>query len=96
MRRVQVKCASWGPAASAHRGSYRCHITSRRFDWQSRQFGYRPYTALEIEFFAIYVLPADTWFIIPCTGVRFSLLLTPHLPDSKYYPFEEAWRLLKQ
>jgi hypothetical protein len=93
--RVQVKCASWGPPQPSGRRSYRCHVTSRRFDWQTRNFGYRAYSTSEIEFFAIYVVPEQTWFIVPVRRSQMSMLLSPHDPKSKYFPFCEAWHLLK-
>jgi hypothetical protein len=94
-KRVQVKCASWGPPQPSGRRSYRCHVTSRRDCWTSRQFGYRPYSRDEIDFFAIYVVPEDTWFIVPVARSQFSMLLSPHDRKSKYFPFREAWHLLK-
>jgi hypothetical protein len=93
--RVQVKCASWGPPQPNGRRSYRCHVTSRRFDWQTRNFGYRAYSGSEIEFFAIYIVPEQTWFIVPIRRSQMSMLLSPHDPKSKYFPFREAWHLLK-
>jgi hypothetical protein len=96
LRRVQVKCASWGPKEQRKRGGYRCHVTSRRFCWKTKKFGYRPYTKSEIEFFAIYVLPEDTWFIVPMKRVTYSMLLCPREKDSRYYQYREAWGLLRE
>ncbi len=54
------------------------------------------YTPKEIDYYAIYVLPADTWYIFPVralTGMR-TIALTPHLKGHKYEPYMEAWPLL--
>jgi hypothetical protein len=58
--------------------------------------GRRPYTPEEIDYYAIYVLPADTWYIFPVkalTGMR-TIALTPHLKGHKYERYMEAWPLL--
>ncbi len=48
--RVQVKCTIF------HRGnSYKCHLDSNGV----------PYRSDQIDFFAAYVIPADTWYISP-------------------------------
>lgn len=94
-RRIQVKCASWGPRQPNGRAAYRCHLTSRRFNWSTRNFDYRAYTHDELEFFAIYLVREDLWFIVPHPHTR-SVLICPHDPTSRYFPFREAWHLLKQ
>jgi hypothetical protein len=58
--------------------------------------GRRPYTPKEIDYYAIYVLPADVWYIFPVralTGMR-TIALTPHLKGHKYERYMEAWPLL--
>jgi hypothetical protein len=79
--RVQVKCTVY------HRGnSYKCHLDHNG----------TPYTPDQIDFFAAYVIPADTFYILPlpATHNQPDILLTPHSPNSKYSLYKEAWHLL--
>jgi hypothetical protein len=59
-------------------------------------YGQRPSTAKEIDFYAIYVLPVDTWYIFPVrvlAGKR-TIALTPHLKGHKYQRYMENWAQL--
>jgi hypothetical protein len=79
--RIQVKCTIF------HRGnSYKCHLDHNGI----------PYTPAQIDFFAIYVIPADTFYILPlaATNNQPDILLTPHRKNSKYAQYKEAWHLL--
>lgn len=81
--RVQVKCTIF------HRGnSYKCHLDSNGV----------PYRPDQIDFFAAYVIPADTWYILPikATNGQPDILLTPHAKNAKYEKYKEAWHLLKR
>jgi hypothetical protein len=59
-----------------------------------------PYTLDEIDFFAAYVIPEDSWFIFPLTHILGATAVTlspkrrrkPHIND----PYREAWHLLYQ
>jgi hypothetical protein len=59
-----------------------------------------PYTLAEIDFFAAYVIPEDSWFIFPLTHILGATAVTlspkrrrkPHTND----PYREAWHLLRQ
>jgi PD-(D/E)XK endonuclease len=59
-----------------------------------------PYTLAEIDFFAAYIIPEDSWFIFPLPHIlgQTALLLNPkrrrkpHLTD----PYREAWHYLYQ
>jgi len=56
-------------------------------------FGQRAYTPKEIDYYAIYVLPADVWYIFPVralAGMR-TIALTPHLKGHKYEHYMENW-----
>jgi hypothetical protein len=82
--RVQVKSTS-----NRRRKLYACTIqgTARR-----------PYTAAEIDFFAIYVIPTDSWYIIPievASRVKYVIGLSPHNPRSPNARYKEAWHLLQ-
>ncbi len=81
--RIQVKCTVY------HRGnSYKCHLDHNGI----------PYTPAEIDLFAAYVIPADTFYILPlaATHSQPDILLSPHRPNSKYSLYKEAWHLLMQ
>ena len=81
--RVQVKCTIF------HRGnSYKCHLDSNGV----------PYRPDQIDFFAAYVIPADTWYILPINATHHQpdILLTPHSKNAKYEKYKEAWHLLKR
>ena len=81
--RVQVKCTIF------HRGrSYKCHLDSNGV----------PYRPTQIDFFAAYVIPTNTWYILPikATHNQPDILLTPHSKNAKYEKYKEAWHLLKR
>lgn len=87
LRRVQVKSTS----RRFNRG-YHCHIDSQN----QKGKGTTAYTAAEIDFFAIYVVPERVWYILPIellAGCRGNVYLNPHT-GSKYNQFREAWHLL--
>ena len=81
-RRVQVK------SVSHHVGrSYRCGIGCAR-----------AYKSNEIDFFAIFVVPEELWYIVPvqaalATGNR-TLCLTPSRKENRYEVYRAAWHLL--
>ncbi len=83
--RVQVKC-------TMHRrfGSYAC--TLRKHD------GGKRYTPGEIDFFAIYIVPEDLWYIVPAgllMHLHSTVCLTPSAKGHKYERYLEAWELLR-
>ena len=80
--RVQVKCTRF------RRGrSYKCHLDHNG----------HYYLPGQIDFIAAYVIPADTWYILPieATNHQPDILLTPDNPRAKYQRYKEAWHLLK-
>jgi len=81
--RVQVKCTS-----KKRLQSYVCTVSNKR----------GPYSPDQIDFIAAYVIPADTWYILPLAALRrsFDVWLNPHRPHSKYSEYKEAWHLLQQ
>ena len=59
-----------------------------------------PYSESEIDFVAVYIIPEDTWYILPVREVvgRVCLLFRPkgyHRPDI-YAHYREAWHLLRE
>jgi hypothetical protein len=58
----------------------------------------RPYTAKQVDFFAIYVIPCNVWYILPIgvvAGETSTLTLSPNKGDAKYALYQEAWHLLR-
>jgi hypothetical protein len=81
--RIQVKSTSY-----KRRHHYICTLGS----------GLRRYTSDEIDFFAIYVVPADAWYIMPieiASKSRYVVGLSPHNSLSKHAQYREAWHLLR-
>lgn len=54
-----------------------------------------PYTADEIDFMVVYVVPEDFWYVFPVSVIegKKHVLLFPH-GDSKYNEYLEAWEQL--
>jgi hypothetical protein len=81
--RIQVKCTR----ARCGKG-YVCTFI---------RTGMTPYTRDDLDFFAIYVIPVDVWYIVPAevaTRYKHNILLSPQLKGHKYEPYMEAWGLL--
>jgi hypothetical protein len=82
-QRVQVKSVSW------HTGlTYRCAIGCSR-----------AYKSSEIDFFAIFIVPEELWYIVPvqaavATGNR-TLCITPSRKKNRHEVYREAWHLLR-
>jgi hypothetical protein len=67
--RIQVKCTVF------HRGnSYKCHLDHNGI----------PYTPAQIDFFAAYVIPADTFYILPLAATHNQTRHPPHPPPPKF------------
>jgi hypothetical protein len=89
--KAQVKCTSY-----QWRGHFVTNIcvTAVRGNGPRRTRGYAPGT---VDFFAIYLVPTDDWYIFPYSviGNRTMLLhLYPASKRSKYNKYREAWHLL--
>ncbi len=57
-----------------------------------------PYTAAEIDFLAIYIIPEEAWYIMPVQALagRVSMGITPQRGNrAPYGPYAEAWNLLQ-
>ena len=76
-----VKCTIYKRA-----NSYVCTICSSHVLYRPDQ----------LDFFAAYVIPTDTCYILPilATNNQLTIVLSPHLDRSKYGPYQEAWHLL--
>ncbi len=83
--RVQVKSTA---STSGYKG-YVCSFI---------QTGTPPYRREQVDFFAIYVIPEDVWYIIPsevATRQKYNILLSPRRKKQKYTRYIEAWGLLR-
>src|SRR4029077_8921342 len=63
------------------------------------RFGQKCYTSDEVDFFALYVIPVDTWYIVPFRAApkrTKTISLSPHNSLSKHACFREAWNLLRE
>jgi hypothetical protein len=86
--RVQVKCTLYQCKA----GSY-CMSINMKDGFKGRK-GYAPGT---VDFFAIYIIPTDDWYILPYAVVGdrdANLYFRPGLKGQKYGDYREAWHLL--
>ena len=63
---------------------------------QLHGFGRPKYTTKQVDYFAIYVVPEDIWYIFPakCLARKRTIALTPHLKGHKYERYLENWSLL--
>jgi hypothetical protein len=62
------------------------------------RFGQKCYTSDDIDFFAIYVIPVDTWYFVPVGEApkrTKTISLSPHNSLSKHACYREAWDLLR-
>jgi hypothetical protein len=86
--RVQVKCST-----QLSTGLYRINA-HRRLNGRAV-----PYLPGEIHFFAAYIIPEDTWYIIPLRAARgVTSLLFRRRRDRRpglYDAYREAWHLLR-
>jgi len=51
-----------------------------------------------VDFFAIYLIPVDAWYIIPyeaTSNTSVSVHFRPHSPRQKWGAYREAWDLLR-
>ncbi len=86
LHRVQVKCST-----QLLNGLYRVNAHRRT---QGRAVLYLP---SEIDFFAVYIIPEDTWYVIPILAIHATSLFFRRRRDRRpglYDPYREAWHLL--
>ena len=80
--RVQVKSTTYG-----RKGSYTCNVMVAKR---------RRYTKQTVDFFAVYLVPIDLWYILPFEVMEknASLNLTPR-KGHKFAQYMEAWELMR-
>jgi hypothetical protein len=85
--RVQIK-------STMHFTSEGCYVCGVRPCKTSK-----PYRRGEFDFFAVYIIPEDVWYIIPAKivvhGKRSGIRLYTSRPTGKYEAYREAWDLLR-
>jgi hypothetical protein len=84
--RVQVKSTAY---KRTDENSYNVNVIG------ARKKRYAPGT---VDFFAVLLIPIDSWYIIPyevIAGMNVSLSFTPENVQQKYLRYREAWHLLK-
>jgi hypothetical protein len=88
--RVQIKSAS-ARCRGYRPGSYRIATTSGH----SRKHAYTPE---DIDLLAAYIIPEDTWYLIPVRAFfpRKTIRLCPCRATGPFEQFHEAWHLLTQ
>jgi hypothetical protein len=88
--RIQVKSTTNFDGYGYRLGTY----------WKSVARHHRPYTQQQIDFLAGYVVPEDTWYILPVQAFspRKAVLVYPHrsTDNGQFEQYREAWHLLKQ
>jgi hypothetical protein len=67
--------------------------------WKSVARHHRPYTSDQIDFLAGYVIPENTWYILPVSAFtpRRVVIVYPHrsTDNGQFEQYREAWHLLK-
>jgi antitoxin ParD1/3/4 len=87
LHRVQVKCST-----QFVDGLYRVNAHRRIYGRAV------PYLPSEIDFLVAYIIPEDTWYVIPIHAIRGTSLLFRRRRDPKpglYDRYREAWHLLR-
>jgi len=86
--RVQVKCTMYQSCEGGYSMSINVKDGSR---------GRRGYARGTVDFFAVYIIPTDDWYILPyeLIGERdANVYLRPGSKEQKYEKYREAWDLL--
>ncbi len=89
LHRVQVKSTLF-----KRRGCYECLCFWSRVSPKRKA---KQYLASQIDFVAAYVVPEDSWFIIPASEIRTTTLFLPtkeRVERSRYGRYWEAWERL--
>lgn len=82
--RVQVKSSTY-----VRGGTYTCNLVGP---------GHAMYAEGEVDYFAVYLVQVDRWYIVPWEAVcggRGSVQFTPGRPGHKHEKYFEAWNLLR-
>ena len=84
--RIQVRCCS---RLCAHDNYYMVNVNHPG----------QNYTRRTVDFFAVYILPVDAWYIVPIEELvgRSTIHFSPHIPNTRALTeqYREAWHLLQ-
>ena len=82
-RRVQIKSTIHWTG-----GAYHCLLKAAH---------QTPYTLADLDYFAIYIVPDNVWYIFPAQKLigLTAVILTPHRRTSKHARYKNAWDLLE-
>ncbi|MGH9580190.1 MAG: group I intron-associated PD-(D/E)XK endonuclease, partial [Terriglobales bacterium] len=92
LHRVQVKSTMFKRS-----GRYQCLCHWSRGGQGTPERAIKRYLPTQVDFVAAYVVPEDSWFIIPTSELRRKSLYLPTKNRTKPSPYDnyrEAWRLL--
>ena len=67
--------------------------------WSAPEGKSRKYSKDEVDFFAIFLIPEEAWYIIPVGELkqaRSQFYLNPRNAKNKYFRYLEAWGKLKK
>ena len=96
--------ASYDLGAEGGRRIWRVQVKSTIYCRRGREYslnvmgpGRKRYPEGAVDFFAVFVIPLDEWYIIPyaAMGKRLTLHFTPGSKRSKWVQYREAWELLR-
>ena len=84
LMRIQVKSAS---VACTREKLYRVAC------WRN---GMVPYSASQVEFIAVYIIPEEAWYLIPVRELhgKREIFVKPSDPASRFAQYRDAWHLL--
>jgi PD-(D/E)XK nuclease superfamily protein len=84
MLRVQIKSTTY-----SRDGSFACNAEGP---------GHKAYPAGVVDFFAVYLVPVDVWYILPFEAMAgmVTLQFAPERKRHKYQRYMEAWHLLRE
>ena len=96
--------ASYDLGAEGGRRIWRVQVKSTIYCRRGREYslnvmgpGRKRYPKGTVDFFAVFVIPLDEWYIIPyaAMGRRLTMHITPGSKRSKWLQYREAWELLR-
>jgi hypothetical protein len=92
-------------AVEAGRKLWRVQVRSTIYRRRGREYslnmmgpGRKRFAPGSVDFFAVYLIPEDQWYIIPyeAMGKKMTLHITPGSKRNKYAKYLEAWELLME
>ena len=86
---LQIKSSSNADERYSTRNSFKVSVV--------RGYNKRMYGKDDFDFCCIYIIPFDTWYIIPIDEIKTKCIrVTIDSDKCKFNPYKEAWHLLQQ